>query len=88
MHYKVLVCIAIFLLTLNLLFQAIWPYSGHYHPTEENFMEFISFLQDNHVDLTNVKVNVLIVFLYDNNVQISSLKNDAAVLRRLVNKFW
>lgn len=49
-------------------------------------MEFISFLQDNHVDLTNVKVNVL-VFLYDNNVQISSL-NDAAVLRRLVNKFW
>lgn len=37
--------------------QAIWPYSGHYHPTEENFMEFISFLEDHHVDLTNVKVN-------------------------------
>ena len=36
--------------------QAIWPYSGHYHPTEENFMEFISFLEDHHVDLTNVKV--------------------------------
>ncbi|KAF8406873.1 hypothetical protein HHK36_005994 [Tetracentron sinense] len=34
---------------------AIWPYSGHYHPTEENFKEFISFLEENHVDLTNVK---------------------------------
>lgn len=35
--------------------KAIWPYSGHYLPTEENFKEFISFLQDNEVDLTNVK---------------------------------
>ncbi|KAL1805234.1 hypothetical protein ACET3Z_028302 [Daucus carota] len=35
--------------------EAIWPYSGHYHPTEENFMEFISFLKENHVDLANVK---------------------------------
>lgn len=35
--------------------EAVWPYSGHYHPTEENFNEFISFLQDNNVDLTNVK---------------------------------
>ncbi|KAG6772044.1 hypothetical protein POTOM_023440 [Populus tomentosa] len=37
------------------ILEAIWPYSGHYHPTEENFKEFISFLQENHVDLTNVK---------------------------------
>ncbi|KAF3439625.1 hypothetical protein FNV43_RR17903 [Rhamnella rubrinervis] len=35
--------------------EAIWPYSGHYHPTEENFREFISFLEENHVDLSNVK---------------------------------
>ncbi|CAL5360351.1 unnamed protein product [Camellia sinensis] len=35
--------------------EAIWPYSGHYHPTEENFQEFISFLGEHHVDLTNVK---------------------------------
>ncbi|GMH16535.1 hypothetical protein Nepgr_018376 [Nepenthes gracilis] len=35
--------------------QAIWPYSGHYHPTEENFREFISFLEENQVDLTSVK---------------------------------
>ncbi|KAL5545010.1 hypothetical protein UlMin_008794 [Ulmus minor] len=35
--------------------KAIWPYSGHYHPTEENFREFISFLEENHVDLSNVK---------------------------------
>ncbi|CAL4895222.1 unnamed protein product [Urochloa decumbens] len=35
--------------------KAIWPYSGHYLPTEENFNEFLSFLQEHHVDLTNVK---------------------------------
>ncbi|KAJ1283992.1 hypothetical protein BS78_03G170400 [Paspalum vaginatum] len=35
--------------------KAIWPYSGHYLPTEENFSEFISFLEDNNVDLANVK---------------------------------
>ncbi|KAK2633512.1 hypothetical protein Ddye_021063 [Dipteronia dyeriana] len=35
--------------------QAIWPYSGHYLPTEDNFKEFISFLEEHNVDLTNVK---------------------------------
>lgn len=35
--------------------EAIWPYSGHYHPTEENFKEFISFLAEHNVDLSNVK---------------------------------
>ncbi|RWW09574.1 hypothetical protein GW17_00026935 [Ensete ventricosum] len=39
--------------------KAIWPYSGHYLPTEDNFREFISFLGDNNVDLTNVKFPVL-----------------------------
>ncbi|XWS20128.1 hypothetical protein CRYUN_Cryun31cG0074000 [Craigia yunnanensis] len=34
---------------------AIWAYSGHYRPTEENFMEFCNFLKEHHVDLTNVK---------------------------------
>jgi len=38
--------------------QAIWPYSGHYMPTEENFREFIRYLEENGVDLTHVKVNV------------------------------
>ncbi|GJN15395.1 hypothetical protein PR202_gb02306 [Eleusine coracana subsp. coracana] len=37
------------------LLKAIWPYSGHYLPTEENFNEFITFLHDNKVDLTEVK---------------------------------
>ncbi|XP_060209939.1 IQ domain-containing protein IQM1-like [Lycium barbarum] len=37
------------------ILKAIWPYSGHYHPTEENFREFISFLEEHNVDLTNVK---------------------------------
>ncbi|XP_075489580.1 IQ domain-containing protein IQM1-like [Primulina tabacum] len=35
--------------------EAIWPYSGHYLPTEENFREFISFLEDHSVNLTNVE---------------------------------
>lgn len=47
----------------RLIFQAIWPYSGHYLPTEENFREFISFLEENHVDLTDVKVYLHIQFV-------------------------
>ncbi|XVE51923.1 hypothetical protein DITRI_Ditri02bG0079100 [Diplodiscus trichospermus] len=35
--------------------EAVWAYSGHYLPTEENFMEFCSFLEEHHIDLTNVK---------------------------------
>ncbi|KAG1330180.1 IQ domain-containing protein IQM1 [Cocos nucifera] len=35
--------------------KVIWPYSGHYLPTEENFKEFIRFLRENNVDLTDVK---------------------------------
>ncbi|XP_062158354.1 IQ domain-containing protein IQM1 isoform X2 [Alnus glutinosa] len=35
--------------------EAIWPYSGHYLPTEDNFKEFLGFLEEHHVDLTNVK---------------------------------
>ncbi|CAN6312597.1 unnamed protein product [Urochloa humidicola] len=37
--------------------KAIWPHSGHYRPTEENFKEFQSFLKDNMVDLTEVKMS-------------------------------
>uniref|UniRef100_A0A5B6ZF56 Calmodulin-binding family protein n=1 Tax=Davidia involucrata TaxID=16924 RepID=A0A5B6ZF56_DAVIN len=39
----------------NGILEAIWPYSGHYLPTEDNFKEFISFLEEHHVDLKNVK---------------------------------
>ncbi|KAL5196911.1 hypothetical protein ABZP36_000423 [Zizania latifolia] len=39
------------------ILKAIWPHSGHYRPTEENFQEFQSFLKDNNVDLTDVKMN-------------------------------
>ena len=45
-----------FTLNASVLLQAIWPYSGHYLPTEDNFEEFISFLKEHNVDLTNVKV--------------------------------
>ncbi|WVZ67690.1 hypothetical protein U9M48_016735 [Paspalum notatum var. saurae] len=37
--------------------KAIWPHSGHYRPTEESFQEFKSFLKDNLVDRTDVKMN-------------------------------
>uniref|UniRef100_A0ACD5U7H4 Uncharacterized protein n=1 Tax=Avena sativa TaxID=4498 RepID=A0ACD5U7H4_AVESA len=37
------------------ILKAIWPYSGHYLPTEENFRDFIRYLQENGVDLTDVK---------------------------------
>ncbi|KAK7345189.1 hypothetical protein VNO77_15748 [Canavalia gladiata] len=37
--------------------KAVWPHSGHYLPTEENFEEFMSFLKENNVDLTDVKRN-------------------------------
>lgn len=39
------------------LLKAVWPHSGHYQPTEENFKDFISFLEENHVDLTDVKMS-------------------------------
>jgi hypothetical protein len=37
--------------------KAIWPHSGHYRPTEENFQDFQSFLRENNVDLSDVKVS-------------------------------
>ncbi|WJX92121.1 hypothetical protein P8452_73804 [Trifolium repens] len=43
------------LVVQNGVLNAIWPYSGHYRPTEKNFMEFIGFLMEHNVDLTNVK---------------------------------
>ncbi|RYR16849.1 hypothetical protein Ahy_B03g061718 [Arachis hypogaea] len=36
--------------------KAVWPHSGHYRPTEENFQEFILFLQENNVNLSDVKM--------------------------------
>ncbi|TKY64349.1 hypothetical protein E2542_SST14244 [Spatholobus suberectus] len=43
------------LVARNGVLDAIWPYSGHYCPTKKNFMEFIGFLMEHNVDLTNVK---------------------------------
>ncbi|KAJ1262054.1 hypothetical protein BS78_09G078100 [Paspalum vaginatum] len=37
------------------ILKAIWPYSGHYLPTEENFKEFILYLEEKGVNLTDVK---------------------------------
>ncbi|KZV37905.1 Calmodulin-binding family protein [Dorcoceras hygrometricum] len=35
--------------------KAVWPHSGHYLPTEENFEEFMDFLTENNVDLSVVQ---------------------------------
>ncbi|XWS73429.1 hypothetical protein CRYUN_Cryun02cG0127500 [Craigia yunnanensis] len=36
--------------------KAVCPHSGHYRPTEENLNDFISFLRENNVDLSDVKM--------------------------------
>ncbi|KAK9274340.1 hypothetical protein L1049_019154 [Liquidambar formosana] len=38
------------------ILKAVWPHSGHYRPTQENFLDFLSFLRENNVDLTDVKM--------------------------------
>ncbi|KAG5250113.1 IQ domain-containing protein [Salix suchowensis] len=37
--------------------KAVWPHSGHYQPTEENFQDFLSFLGEKNVDLTDVQTS-------------------------------
>ncbi|KAI3738767.1 hypothetical protein L2E82_28909 [Cichorium intybus] len=37
--------------------KAVWPHSGHYHPTKENFQDFIAFLHENDVDTSYVKMD-------------------------------
>ncbi|PIN20425.1 hypothetical protein CDL12_06895 [Handroanthus impetiginosus] len=37
------------------ILKAVWPHSGHYLPTEENFEEFMAFLLQNNVDLSLVQ---------------------------------
>ncbi|CAI9774471.1 unnamed protein product [Fraxinus pennsylvanica] len=37
--------------------KAVWPHSGHYRPTPENFEDFKSFLKENNVDLADVKLD-------------------------------
>ncbi|KAJ1295741.1 hypothetical protein BS78_01G246700 [Paspalum vaginatum] len=39
------------------ILKAVWPHSGHYRPTEQNFQEFMNFLKDRSVDLANVKLS-------------------------------
>ncbi|XP_062076568.1 IQ domain-containing protein IQM2 [Humulus lupulus] len=37
--------------------KAVWPHSGHYRPTEQNFNDFVAFLQENDVDLKDVQTS-------------------------------
>ncbi|KAL0459875.1 UNVERIFIED_CONTAM: IQ domain-containing protein IQM2 [Sesamum latifolium] len=55
--------------------KAVWPHSGHYRPTPENFQDFISFLRENNVDLT-VKLECT-----DDEEDESTGKNGGAYLR-------
>ncbi|KAM7497514.1 hypothetical protein LguiA_021928 [Lonicera macranthoides] len=38
------------------ILKAVWPHSGHYRPTPENFQDFVLFLRENNVDITDVKM--------------------------------
>nr|GFC14343.1 hypothetical protein [Tanacetum cinerariifolium] len=41
----------------NGVLKAVWPHSGHYRPTSENFQDFLSFLHENDVDTSSVKMD-------------------------------
>ncbi|XP_047322794.1 IQ domain-containing protein IQM2-like [Impatiens glandulifera] len=41
----------------NGILKSVWPHSGHYRPTPENFQDFISFLKKNNLDLEDVKLD-------------------------------
>ncbi|KAL2940737.1 IQ domain-containing protein IQM2 [Bienertia sinuspersici] len=41
----------------NGFLKAVWPHSGHYRPTPENFQEFMSFLGEYNVDVADVKLD-------------------------------
>ncbi|XP_017977990.1 PREDICTED: IQ domain-containing protein IQM1 [Theobroma cacao] len=57
------------LVILDGTLDAVWPYSGHYRPTEANFAELCRFLEEHHVDLTNVKK-----YAMDDDVILSQVK--------------
>lgn len=39
------------------ILKAVWPHSGHYKPTPENFQDFLSYLREHDVDLSGVEMN-------------------------------
>lgn len=65
------------LIAHNGILEAIWPYSGHYCPTKENFMDFISFLEEHHMDLTNVKVEHLKIIIIKKKFPVTSDKTSS-----------
>uniref|UniRef100_A0A3Q7JFI3 Calmodulin-binding family protein n=1 Tax=Solanum lycopersicum TaxID=4081 RepID=A0A3Q7JFI3_SOLLC len=38
--------------------KAVWPHSGHYLPTKENFEEFMTFLEQHNIDVTIIQLNL------------------------------
>ncbi|KAL1820966.1 hypothetical protein ACET3Z_015835 [Daucus carota] len=45
------------LVVVNGILKAVWPHSGHYLPTEENFQALMLFLLEHNVDLDTVQKN-------------------------------
>ncbi|XP_058107703.1 IQ domain-containing protein IQM3-like isoform X2 [Magnolia sinica] len=41
----------------NGMLKAIWAYSGHYRPTDENINSFLSFLRENGVNLNEIQIH-------------------------------
>ncbi|KAI3706511.1 hypothetical protein L6452_24307 [Arctium lappa] len=43
------------LVVIDGILKAVWPHSGHYLPTEENFDTFMSFLEQHHINIQTIK---------------------------------
>ncbi|KAI3688083.1 hypothetical protein L1987_81790 [Smallanthus sonchifolius] len=43
------------LVVIDGILKAVWPHSGHYHPTEENFDTFMSFLEQHQINVQTIK---------------------------------
>ncbi|KAL0359362.1 UNVERIFIED_CONTAM: IQ domain-containing protein IQM6 [Sesamum angustifolium] len=61
--------------------KAVWPHSGHYLPTEENFEAFMAFLLEHNVDLSAVQRAPCngeeeVVFGLRNSISVPDLRSD------------
>ncbi|XBJ17703.1 hypothetical protein VPH35_009052 [Triticum aestivum] len=70
------------LVAQNGTLKAIWPHSGHYRPTEENFQEFKSFLNDNLL-ISLMHLKKLALFR-----QLKSFKQHLQRQKNVRNQWW
>ncbi|XP_048535224.1 IQ domain-containing protein IQM3-like [Triticum urartu] len=64
----------------NGVIKSIWAYSGHYKPSAENLSNFMSFLEENGVDLKEVEVRSSTKEDYYEDPVLNSKQNPAATI--------